>query len=226
MLCKYFESKLGPNSGFRIHTLSIGYVFDAKDVPNFNVLLQVLRSDEVPVIPASELELEDLIKTADFLKNDAALYYLSTYLKVNLPKNGPKYVDRQQVLLYLRLYNILLRTGFLSMIKSDRTGLMHCCQTHATVRNALTYDITPQLFISYHFKSIMYEREVLELSYESIYTLLVGDYLRISEEDVVRTIKMWINYDYTKRRRYYGVLLRCVRFDAKIKVKKFNWDKV
>lgn len=78
----------------------------------------------------------------------------------------------------------------------------------------------------------MYDRAVLQLDYASLRLLLDSDFLRISEEQVLAVIKIWINNDFKDRQQYYGQLLRCLRFDEKVQVRgwhglakgRFNWD--
>lgn len=220
---KYFQTRFSDPT-----EISPSITFPTREIPSFNILKQIVKlmtGKATTAVAATEDSLEELINTADFLQIDSVLRALLEYLRRRLPSVFPDEINRQQVHLYLRLLNVIMKHCHLLSVELDRKGTIHCCAKHGNSGGAggvdagrLTYDISPQFFILYHFKSIMYERALVELNYRSIYSLLLSDHLRISEEDVVRTIKMWINHEYKSRIQHYSFLLRLVRFDPEMKV--------
>lgn len=62
------------------------------------------------------------------------------------------------------------------------------------------------------FRRVLHEVDVIRLLNEDrIFELLKSCYLNISEEDVLKTIKVWISYDYDARRPSFQKLLHCIR---------------
>lgn len=226
---KYFASRLAGHLSPESSHLSDSVIFDPDEIPTYHVLKQVVQflSSETNTNAAvlAESHVEQLIYAADFLQIDSVLRLLLAHLRIRMPNNcHPEDMDRRQVMLFLRLLNVLTRHWHLHSVEWDSTGTMICCEKHEKLTGPMTYEKTPQFYICYHFKSIMYEHALVTLTYRSIYALLLSDDLRISEEDVVRTIKMWINFDYKARIQHYSFLLKCVRFDPEMKVGRDRGD--
>lgn len=76
--------------------------------------------------------------------------------------------------------------------------------------------------ISCNFQEIMYEKSVLDMSLENMCAVLTCWALNITEEDVVRSIKMWINHDYRRRQRHFDQMITCMRYDPDTKVVSYS----
>lgn len=205
---KQLEQELDPGNSI---------VLEPDNVANFNVLELLVGFMQSSVLVPTESSIENLCYGADFLEMNSALVVLFQFLIDQMPTKKSWEMDRKQVLMYLRLLNVISKHLQLFPTDPRRIPLSYC-QGPDKIVKTLNFLRKPQFFISYHFKSIMYERSLMELQFRSLYNLLLWDSLRIPEEDVVRTIKMWINYNFEDRINRYRFLLRAVRFDPEMKV--------
>lgn len=78
--------------------------------------------------------------------------------------------------------------------------------------------MTLAIFIAASFQSIMFDKFILNMSFHEIDWILDLDMLNICEEEVLKTIKMWINYDYDVRKQHFPDLIERMRYDPNIKV--------
>lgn len=61
--------------------------------------------------------------------------------------------------------------------------------------------------------------KIRELEEDSLYELLLAEDLLMCEVDVLRTIKMWVNYDVKARQGSFCKLLKCLRPDKAFTVR-------
>lgn len=120
---------------------------------------------------------------------------------------------KERLLIYLRTYPTLRRYQAMNRWQTPKTTLKYNFNNKLYEAQA---PVCIGLVLSYHFQRIWNEVEVLRLDFNHILELLNSDFLMISEEDVLRTVKMWVNFDLADRRRYFKQLLRCVRPDLSV----------
>lgn len=155
---------------------------------------------------------EELIFAADYLEMNSALQILLVYLSKDLSNQDPKTMKRQVLLMYLRLMRIIGD-------KEPKVGLKKYTAVTKEYKK-VTWQVCPSAIniIAMKFKSVMYEKSVLDLDYIDLYDILSCNGLNIQEEDVARTIKMWVNYKYSDRKKDFASLIRCMRFDKDMEV--------
>lgn len=91
---------------------------------------------------------------------------------------------------------------------------MNLINPHRGVQEPIS--VCTDFVLAYHFERIWNEPEILYLSHNDLMDILDSKYLMISEKEVLRTIKMWINVDWDERKQYFRSLLRCVRPDLTV----------
>lgn len=208
---KYFETMFHSNFNDRNSaTITIG-----GDVINFNVLEKLVVFMESKALKPTDATLEQLFVAADYLQISSALRVLSDHLYTDLGSKRLDDVRRSCVHRLLRLIDILTRFA-------KSSGYSHLTRTVMYPTNSRPSPIKCSndavLYIAYHFKTIMFDHALLKLDYSVFERIVKSDFLRITEEEVVRSIKIWINHDYQERKKYFGPLIKCVRFDDTMSV--------
>lgn len=158
---------------------------------------------------------EQLILAADYLQMKAALKLLVEFLYQDMAKQDPSKMKRQVLLMYLRLIRIIKDHP----IKVEAINYIGVTKD----KKERTWSKAPDVdtIIAMGFKSVMFEKSVLELSFIDLEEILDSHALNISEKDVVRTIKMWINYKFDERKGHFPELIRCMRYDKDMEVRFF-----
>lgn len=187
-------------------------------VLSFEILEILVVFMEARTLKPTEANIEQLFVAADYLQITSALRVLSDYLFSDLGSKKIDDIKRSVVYMLLRLIDILTR-----FIKA--TGYSLTMRTVVYYRNAtrsapFKCPNDALLYLAHHFKTIMYNHDLLKLDYDLFEKILKSDYLRLAEEEVVRMIKIWINHDYEERRKHFGALIRCVRFDENMTVRR------
>lgn len=148
---------------------------------------------------------------------ESALKILLDFLHGNLAKRNPGQTDRKIILMFVRFWKdfeyCVNRIGYKSplhrMIPVNALG-----QENEPFKIVLS----PPRFIYAGFQSIMFEKCVLDLGVNYMRWILDAQILNITEEDVLKTIKMWINHDYDARKQHFPDLIRCMRYDENMRI--------
>lgn len=187
------------------------------DVVSYKTLDILVVFMETKYLKPTENTIEQLFVAADYLQMNSALRVLCDYLYSDLGTKKLDYIPKGTVHMLLRLYDILNRFAKL-------TGYTYSTRT-VTYVNSSTQRPQPikctnevLLYVAYHFRTIMYDHELLKLDVDTFEKVLKSDFLRLSEEEVVRIIKIWINFEFQDRRKHFGTLIKCVRFDEAMTV--------
>lgn len=159
---------------------------------------------------------EQLILAADYLQMKAALKLLVEFIYQDMAKQDPSKIKRQVLLMYLRLIRIIKDHP----IKGEPINYIGVTKD----KKERTWNVAPDVdtIIAMGFKSVMFEKSVLELSFIDLEEILDSHALNIQEEDVARTIKMWINYKFDERKGHFPELIRCMRYDKDMEVRS-SW---
>lgn len=67
----------------------------------------------------------------------------------------------------------------------------------------------------------MTHKNLYQLDLDCLMDILNSNHLNVSEMDVLKTIKMWINHDFETREKYFSKLLECVYYDDSLKVRVY-----
>lgn len=138
-------------------------------------------------------DVEQMILAADYLQMDSAMELLYPQLFEIHSFHRRDWTPKRTILMWLRLYNIIREHAIKMKIERNR----YHCFVHSTAEQ---------------FRRVLHEVDVIRLLNEDrIFELLKSCYLNISEEDVLKTIKVWISYDYDARRPSFQKLLHCIR---------------
>lgn len=131
---------------------------------SFDVLQKVLTCKKFPV----QYEWEKFLVALDFLQMTSVLEELIEDLYTELSKCNIEDLPKSTVQMLLRQFSILLR-------HEKATSNLCSLRTLLTVngKGKLSCDNNAQLYIAYHFRSIMYDRAVLQLDYASLRLLLL-----------------------------------------------------
>lgn len=209
---KYFEAMF--QSSFNestSHTICLG-----GDVISFRILEMLVVFMESKSLKPTEATIEQLIVAADYLQIGSALRFLSDYLYTDLGSKKMDDIRKGAIHMLLRLIDILCR-------HAKASGYTHCTRTVTYYNNnsrpqAIKCTNEVNLYLAYHFKTVMYDHGLLKLDIDTFEKILKSDFLRLSEEEVVRIIKIWTNFDFENRKQHYGALIKCVRFDETMTV--------
>lgn len=189
--------------------------FDPKIIPlpTLNLLVKYMQTDELK--PTLD-NIESLFHAADYLHMDMCLEVLMRFLHDDMATQQPGKMKRSIILIYVRLLPIICRykkdIGF-ECAKIKLVPVLNGADQSYWDCSVYAYG-----YIAMRFKSVMYEKCVLELPYDCIKGILDINILNIPEEDVARTVKMWINYDFDARQQHFPTLIRCMRFDKTMDV--------
>lgn len=209
---KYFETMFQSNfKEGHSETISLG-----GDVLSFKVLEMLVVFMESKSLKPTEATIEQLFVAADYLQIGSALRVLTDYLYVDLGGKRLDEMRRGSVHMLLRLIDILTRYAKSSGYSYGIRTVTYYPSNSRPAPIKCTNEAV--LYIAYHFKTIMYDHGLLKLDYEVFEKILKSDFLRLSEEEVVRIIKIWINHDYEQRKDHFGPLIKCVRFDEAMTV--------
>lgn len=199
---KYFEGNASFSADGEV-------TFDSKIV-SFAALKKIIAylvsADLNPTIE----DFDKLWLAADYLQIDAALELLFQFLYKDLEMEMKCLSDtpKAKLLVYLRSYAFTRRYEI-------KTNYEYKKMTLNYTQYKETYEHSAPIFIgvilSYHFQRIWNEPEVVNLDLQWLREIIVSNYLLISEEEVLRTVKMWVNYDLNTRKKSFQTLLKCVR---------------
>lgn len=187
-------------------------VFDSKIV-SFGALQALIVYLETGKLEPKLDDLELLFIAADYLQIDSATALLVVYLHEVVPSqlNVIRKFTKELLLMYLRIYPLVYRYE----IKHNYQHITIQDKFHA---KEISESICIRFVLAQHFDRIMNEIEILDLDRDCIYELLTSDYLLITERDVLRTIKLWVNYDLNERRKYFCGLTKCIRPEPNLTV--------
>lgn len=212
VLCKhskYFQNRFSFGNQQTLVTFDPAIISFA----NVKLLVQYMQTN---TLNPTMNNIEQLIFAADYLQMDAALEILMKFLHDDMAKRVPGNIDKGIILMYMRLLDIIER--YIEQTGYEETEL----RMKAVGGIGWIVPISASVYIGLCFKSVMYDQQVLEMSYGCLEYVLSSHILGISEEDVARTIKMWCNHDLATRKRLFPELIRCVRFDPNMKVKNIK----
>lgn len=179
-------------------------IFDSKIVTfvALDALIKFLDSNNLKI---DNSNVEELVIASDYLQIDSALDLLIKYLHnqiMNLRWSDKFNTMRKStILLYLRLYSIIRRHEI-------ATGYIYPIFDNNTLVNVMANKLN----------MVLHEINLYQLDEERLHELLVCDYLQLTEETVLKTIKLWINFDLEARKGSFERLVRCVRPDETITV--------
>lgn len=166
--------------------------FDSKIVPFFALENLVQYCCESRALYPKPEDIEQMIVAADYLQMENAMKALCERFSYTVPSRQAGYGDqlpKATIHMWLRLYNIIgKQKGF------DETKM-----------NWFGERMARQL------KRVLHEVHFFKLDEDRLYYLMSSSHLRLTEEEVLKTIKAWINYDYEGRKTSFGRLARCVR---------------
>lgn len=187
------------------------------DVVSFKILEMLVVFMESKALKPTEATVEQLFVAADYLQISSALRVLCDYLYGDLGTRKLDDIRKGAVHMLLRLIDILSRFA-------KGSGYTYSTRTVTYINNhsrpqAIKCTNEVNLYIAYHFKTVMYDHGLLKLDFETFEKILRSDFLRLSEEEVVRIIKIWTNFDFETRRPHFGALIKCVRFDEAMTVR-------
>lgn len=186
------------------------------DVVSFRILEMLVVFMESKALKPTEATVEQLFVAADYLQINSALRALSDYLYADLGTRKLDDVRKATIHMLLRLVDILGRFARSSGYTYGTRTVIYI-NNHARPQ-AIKCTNEVNLYIAYHFKTVMYDHGLLKLDQETFEKILRSDFLRLSEEEVVRIIKIWTNFDFENRRQHFGSLIKCVRFDETMTV--------
>lgn len=201
---KYFEGNVSFSADGEV-------TFDS-EIVSFRALKKIICFLESggDLSPSME-DFEELLSAADYLQVDSALAllveYLHTDLGVEIRKNFTSF-SKKKLVLYLSSFAAVRRYEITHKYDPGNITLWNPGYPKNTRKDV------PRSFgfvLSYHFDRIMNELEVLQLNLDGLTELLTSDYLIITEANVLRTIKMWVYFDFRGRRKFFSQLLECVR---------------
>lgn len=193
--------------------------FDPKIVA-FDVLDKLVKYMETGTLKPTMDDAEQLFYAADYLQIEGAMGALVEFLHSEASRqmkdleNTPK----EYILLYLRIY---------SQFRRYETNNKHVEHAMLDIGNMIKGNRAPsnvirpvciKFLIAVHFKKVINELPILEMEEDHLFELLSSDDLRISEEDVLRTIKMWCFYNLEARRESFPKMVRCLRVDKSMTV--------
>lgn len=159
-----------------------------------------------------------LLVTLSFLwEREAALKILVDFFYDDMSKRYPGQIDRSLLLMYCRIWTTVECSAYVIGFKILR-HIMIGVNDRGQEKGQYCFLMNITIFIAAGFQSIMFDKFVLDLPVEYIRCLLDADLLNLSEEDVLKTIKMWINHDFEARRIHFPDLIRSMRFDKDMKV--------
>lgn len=172
-----------------------GITFDSKIVPFFaleNLVQHCCDCESHYFLQAKPEEFEQLIVAADYLQMEHAMKVLCERFSYTIPSRlsgSGDQLPKATIHMWLRLYNIIgKQKGF------DETKM-----------NWFGERMARQL------KRVLHEVHFFKLDEDRLYDLMSSSHLRLTEEEVLKTIKAWINYDYEERKTSFGRLARCIR---------------
>lgn len=202
MLCnnsKYFEGSCSFEEGKAV------VKFDPEIVSfdSMQLLVQFMKNKALKVTLDN---VEGLFFAADYFGMDNALKILMGFLRDTMGQNNALLIDKHIVLFYLRIFDI-----------TERFAKMTKIQWKPWHSNSKIFKC-PAIYIAFNFNLIMNERDLLNLGHESLKSILDNHWLKISEADVCRTVKMWVNFDIEARRKHFPTLIQCMRYSNKITV--------
>lgn len=169
--------------------------------------------DEAVGLKPSLDNLEHLFYAADYLKMDSALKILYNYLHEQLlAKEDPTNISKANLLMYLRIFNIVHNYQTDHDIEPSSQELLILDKSRGC-------QISLVFFLAIHFERVMLDKAVLQLEPENLYDILVSNVLNLPGRDVMRTIKSWVNHDYEKRKESFESLLECVYYSNELMVR-------
>ena len=209
---KYFEAMFQSNfNESTSNTITLG-----GDVISFKVLEMLVVFMESKALKPTESTIEQLFVAADYLQISSALRVLSDYLYSDLGTKKLDDIRKATIHMLLRLIDILHRYAKSNNYVYGTRTVTYYNQNSRPQAIKCTNEVN--LYLAYHFKTIMYDHGLLKLDIDAFEKILKSDFLRLSEEEVVRIIKIWTNFDFVNRKEHFGMLIKCVRFDETMTV--------
>lgn len=160
---------------------------------------------------------EDLFYAANYLQVEKALQILMDYLHKEMETQNPMTLGKSVLLMYFRLLETIdlvaneIKYQF-KLVKFDTFD------GQGKALGEVEWSLHCRMFILARFKTIMYEKCILELNEFMLKGFLNHSMMNLCEEDVLRFIKVWIMYDLDQRRSQFGSLVLYVRYDADMKM--------
>lgn len=181
-------------------------IFDAK-VVSFDALEMIAHFIELGEITPTFDNMEEIFRAADYLQMEPLLKMLYDHLVTEMKKLPPKsnQTARSTLRKFLRIHQIVRQFITRNDIKEPPYSYSYG-------------KLSIEMFLALNFELINFEVEVLEFPLEIIQEFLSSNILSITERDVLKTIKMWINHDLATRKQYFTKLLNCVRYNSSMKV--------
>lgn len=188
--------------------------FDAKIV-SFEALKLLIKFMDTGDLQATRDNAQSLIIAADYLQFEEALRKAVSFLYDDLSdamKMDMESIPKHVLIAYMRIYGIVqrfeVRTNF-EVVKVE-------VRTEKGAKLVVPVHLT--FILAHHIKRIMSHWLFLELHSSLLRELLGSDYLCLSEEQVLRTITMWVNHNQKGRLVHMMDLLFCVRIDETMTV--------
>lgn len=207
---KYFQGTI---------TFAEGEVtFDPKIVA-FDVLDKLVKYMETGTFKPTMDDAEQLFYAADYLQVEGALSALVEFLhtEANRQMKDLENTPKEYILIYLRLYSQFRRYETKENFEHATLDIGNMIKGNRTSTNVIR-PVCIKFLIAVHFKKVINELPILEMEEDHLFELLSSDDLRISEEDVLRTIKMWCFYNLEARRDSFPKMVRCLRVDKSMTV--------
>lgn len=193
--------------------------FDSNTV-SYEALGTLIKFMDSGKLKPTKVDVEQLVVAADYLQIDAAMILLLEYLydllggtlasMDNLPKDI--------LLVCLRLYSIVRQFEIKHKYQHKKYTIPEDRKTTSTPKS-----VCIEFVLAHHLGRLLNEVPLLHLDEERLYEILISDDLRISEVDVLRVVKVWVNYEYASRQKHFVDLIRCVRPDVNMTVSGSGW---
>lgn len=201
------------------HAINQKVVFDSKIV-SFGALQMLVEYFKTGKLEPKLPDLELLLIAADSLQTDWAMAHLFKYLHevVASQISDMRKLTKELLLTYLRMYPLVYR--YEKKYKFQHKIIkMPIPKEDASLPQAyLNIPVCITFVLAHHFERIMNEPQILDLERDRIYEILSSDHLHISERDVLRTIKLWVNYKLKRRKKHFVGLTKCIRPDPNLPV--------
>lgn len=186
--------------------------FDSKIV-SFAALETLVQSMDSGKLTPTMDDVESLIYAADYLQIHSAIINLFDFIENQIVDQWQSFetMDKPFLILCLRLFPV-------KRANEKRSSCKFAVKSLPFADGIRRLHMEIPFVLVHHFKRIMNEPMVLKLEESLLRELLLSDYLLISEEEVLRTIKVWVYYDFPARRDAFRRLVRCLRPDDTLTV--------
>lgn len=188
------------------------------EIISFDILKRIIGYIEMGVVKHAVLdEVEELLAAADYLQADFVFGSMICFMHLEAEKwmqdmdRGAE-MRKQDLLVLLRVYRLIYNYEKRITFPHKTMAMEHRTRSSKEKASCIC-NLCPKFLLVANFKRLINELAVLQMEEHILHDLLSDDHLRLTEEEVLRVVKMWCYFNLAERRESFERLVKCVRIN-------------